>query len=258
MPTSNILIERLILIVLGLQISICSSGFSQSFKSSNFIFRLGVDTVAYERYRKTHQKIEGDILYVSPRATIVHYVANLDQRGFVRKYVYRSRYVAMAETDVAVLERVAEIQDTLVTQEFFMNGSRDTMGMSGEFSVPLGSVPLQDFSVAMYEQLIDQARAAGKDSIAFYLFTNGPLTSYIKKIGNYRYKSTYFFLSSPVFLETDVDGHVIRYDATATTVKFIADRSSHLDIPALASRFAAVGTDRICNSVQNQRLKDPT
>jgi len=76
---------------------------------------------------------------------------------------------------------------------------KNTM-MSGEFTVMSGSVPLQDFNLAMYEQLIMQARAIGKDSVPFNLFTNGPLKSFIKKVENNRYKSTYFFVSTPVFL----------------------------------------------------------
>src|SRR5512141_1368486 len=50
--------------------------------SGAFVSTLGVDTAAVERYTRTRDKLEGDILLRYPRVRIIHYVADLEGRRF--------------------------------------------------------------------------------------------------------------------------------------------------------------------------------
>ena len=59
-----------------------------------FISRLGIDTVAVERFTRTSASIEGDIVAGFPRATITHYAAMLGPNGTIVKFDLAIRPVA--------------------------------------------------------------------------------------------------------------------------------------------------------------------
>jgi hypothetical protein len=60
--------------------------------NAGFITRLGSDTIAVERFTRTSNKLEGDLLVRSPRTRVAHYVATLGPDGTVTRFELSSRF----------------------------------------------------------------------------------------------------------------------------------------------------------------------
>src|SRR5216117_2456430 len=57
---------------------------AQAPASAYIVTRLGVDTVAIERYTRSKDKLEGDLVVRYPRVRTYHYVADLGSRGEIK------------------------------------------------------------------------------------------------------------------------------------------------------------------------------
>ncbi len=203
--------------------------------TNSYIFRLGNDTVALEQYTRGKDMVEGNILSLYPRLMVTHFKATLGTDGTINKLESGNYYPSFGQAPVPGMDRLCIINDTLATQEFKRNGKTDTL-FSGTFKVKPGAVPSLDYDVAMFEQMLLQAAATGKDSVAYQRYTNGPMNSYIKKIKENEYESKVFFF--PILIKTDDKNKIISLDATGTTVKTIATPASAFDFNKLMSVYA--------------------
>ena len=48
------------------------------------VTRLGTDTVAIERYTRSSNKLEGDLVLRNPRVRTIHYIADLGSQGEIK------------------------------------------------------------------------------------------------------------------------------------------------------------------------------
>jgi hypothetical protein len=55
------------------------------------VTRLGVDTVAIERYTRTNDRLEGDLVLRHPRVRTIHYVADLSPQGQITTLTTNTR-----------------------------------------------------------------------------------------------------------------------------------------------------------------------
>jgi hypothetical protein len=76
-----------------------------------FIVRLGVDTVAVERFSRTPTQLEGDVVSRSPRTAIVHYVATLAPSGRITRYEASTHAGGQGLAGPAMMSTVAQCQD---------------------------------------------------------------------------------------------------------------------------------------------------
>jgi Protein of unknown function (DUF2911) len=200
-----------------------------------YVFCLGKDTVAYEQYTRNKELIEGQILSLYPRLTINQFRLFLGADGTIKQFESASSYFTGGKMSTPFMQKNGSIEDTIVTQQAFRNGKVDSF-FSGKFSVIRGSVPVLDNNdVAMFEQMLIYATLTGKDSIPLNRFTNGPGKSYIKKINKELYESKVFFF--PVYIKLK-DGQISSVDATSSTIKTIAKRTSAIDFEKLKNTFA--------------------
>jgi hypothetical protein len=210
-----------------------------------FYTLLGKDTIQVERYTRSGDKLEGDVLRRSPRVQVTHYVADLSSSGFKGISVTTRRY----GTDPSVppvLSLVALFADSAANLEVLRNGRRDTT-LSGTRpfngrAVP--SVPGSPPSVGLYEQILSVQTPAKGDSVVLALGVMAqPTTLTISR----RSKDSVTFNSSffPGWIEVatiDANGKIQSLDASATTVKTIAHRATGLDLDAVAKGWAAYET----------------
>ena len=201
--------------------------------TSSFIFKLGSDTIAFEQYTRTTNSVEGRILTLTPRGTVTRFKFEIANGKTITNFTSFNYSVLTPERISS--ERTVNIRDTLIDQQFKRAGKIDSL-FSGSYAALPGAIPHLDYDAFIYEQMLMQLSASGKDSLPLSRLTNTAMGSYIKKNTANVFESKYFFF--PVIAKTDQAGKVITVDATASTIKTIGQRIPNFDFDATVSRYA--------------------
>lgn len=213
------------------------------------VTRLGVDTVAIERYMRSSDKLEGDLVLRYPRVRTIHYVADLGPRGEIKSMTAVARRPNTDPTAAPATRIVMQFGDTLAVISVERNGTADTTA-GGRKTFRGGVAPMlgvEPTSYGVYEQLLSSARL-GRDSAAFALIAPGagPTPSIIlRRRGpdSVAFTST-FFPGWTEVAQVDSRGRINGVDATATTIKTIAQRVPNLDVDNLVKSWAATEAAR--------------
>jgi hypothetical protein len=220
---------------------------AQAPTSGTFITMLGSDTLQIERYTRTGDKLEGDVLRRNPRVTVMHYVADMSNGTFKGISVSSRRYGA-DPTAPAALSLVSIFGDSSARLDVMRNGRPDT-AVSGTRSYkdhrrPVPTLPGSPASVALYEQILSLVPAARRDSATFAMaVATEPTTITVARRG----RDTASFTSSffPGWTEVavvDANGRIQSLDAGLTTVKTFARRSADIAFDAAAKAWTAYET----------------
>jgi hypothetical protein len=200
-----------------------------------FIVRLGVDTVAVERFTRTNDRLEGDIVVRTPNTRIAHYVVTLGPGGQPTRAEYNLRRpdgspVANAprfmtltfatDTVVSVVMR-----DTAITRRIAARNAFPSLGNS----------------FALVELGLRSLVASGRDSGDIVMVAPGAQNPNVFPTRLLRPDSARitWFGGSPQYVRMDRAGRILALDATPTTLKVRVDRLPNADIAAIASAFAA-------------------
>jgi len=213
------------------------------------VTRLGVDTVAIERYTRSNSKLEGDLVLRYPRVRTIHYVADLGPRGEIKSTIATVRRAGADPTSPPVTRIAMQFADTTAVIGVQRNGTADTAA-SGKKTYHGGVAPMlgvEPTSYGIYEQLLSSAKL-GRDSAAFALIAAGPGPTpsiILRRRGadSVAFRSTFF----PGWIEVarvDSRGQINGVDATATTIKTVAQRVPTLDVDNLVKAWAAIETAR--------------
>ena len=212
--------------------------------SGAFVSTLGKDTIQIERYTRTGDRLEGDILRRAPRLQIVHYVADLATNRVKGISVSTRRYGTDAATP-PTFSMVALLADSTANLEVQRNGRPDTVNTGTlTFKGPVvPAIPGLPPSLAMYEQTMMFNPVNGRDSTHVNIVTVGfgknPTMTMVR-----RSRDTVAFVSSfsPGWTEiatVDVNGKIQSLDGAATTVKAVTRRAPTLDFDAIAKAWGA-------------------
>ncbi|MFL5638481.1 MAG: DUF2911 domain-containing protein [Gemmatimonadaceae bacterium] len=223
---------------------------AQASATSYVVTRLGVDTVAIERYTRSKDKLEGDQVLRYPRVRTIHYVADLGTRGEIKTFTTVTRRANAEPGAPPVMETVTRFGDTLAVIEVRRNGQPDT-AVSGRKAYHGGVAPqlgIAPASYGVYEQLLASANLKG-DSIAYALISPGGAQTpsiILRRRGadSVAFAST-FFPNWTEVARVDSRGRIIGVDASATTVKTVAQAATNLQfdnvVKAWATQEAARG-----------------
>ncbi len=217
--------------------------------TGGFVTTLGVDTISAERYTRTGDKLEGDVVLRYPRLRVVHYVADL-AAGKFKGISVTTRRPHLDPAAPAVFSMVTLIADSTATVEIQRNGRPDTTN-SGKRSFKGKGVPqfqIAPSSIGLYEQLLATNPPVGRDTMILSTIGAGagqPGTIALLR----RARDTVAFVSSfnPGWVEVatvDPSGRIVSVDATATTVKAITRRANDLPFDALVKGWAALEATR--------------
>jgi len=217
--------------------------------SGTFVSTLGVDTISVERYTRSGDKLEGDILYRVPNVRVVHYVADLSD-GRIKGMSVATRRVGSDPAAPPMFSMVALVGDTTATVEVQRSGRPDTVATGkrtfrGRASP---SVPGLPAAYGLYEQILAYNPPPGRDSLTLAMIGAGAGPNASLSLLR-RNRDTVVFVSSlaPGWVElvsVDAGGRITGVDATATTVKTITRRVASLDFDALTKSWAAIETAR--------------
>lgn len=212
--------------------------------TGTFVSTLGNDTVSVERYTRSGNKLEGDILRRSPRVSVVHYVADLSNGRFKGMSVATRRVGADPATPPG-FSMVSLFADSTATVEVQRNGKPDTTGTGRRvYAGRVGpSIPGTPPSIGLYEQYLAFNPPVGKDSVVVALIGAAPgpnptITLLRRGRDSVAFTSSFF----PGWTEVaavDPSGRIQMLDASATTVKVITRRAAKVDFDAITKSWAA-------------------
>jgi hypothetical protein len=200
-----------------------------------FVVRLGADTVAVERYTRTANRVEGDIVNRSPSVRVTHYVADLDASGRPTRIEYASR---LPNGDPLPPNRVKSVVLTFRNDSIFREIAFPDSVSKGAVAAPLGTVLNLANSYAMYEMALAPMRAASQSSGALSLYGGGGAPPSALKVSLAGNQATIDYFGDPIVITTDAAGRILAVDGSRSTNKVMAERIATADIAALASAFA--------------------
>lgn len=202
-------------------------------ESGAFLVRMGTDTLAVERYTRTADRLEGELVNRSPRTSMRRYTAQLRPDG------------SISAIDIRILTPDGATETNRVTVDFGADSARwavfqrDTMRQSGALATPVPGIPIVGNAYALYEQALRYARAKGERA-AMVLVPPG---------GNQTYDLTVRWTGPETAEVTniaglsrarvDAAGNLLSWDGGESTVKVLVDRLASADVRALAAAFAA-------------------
>ncbi|HEX5724342.1 MAG TPA: DUF2911 domain-containing protein [Longimicrobiaceae bacterium] len=209
---------------------------AQEPETGAFVVTIGRDTLAVERYTRTADRLQGEVIGRAPRATSSTYDAVLRPDGSIARIEITTRQLnapAGAPANRSTVEFGAD-SATVVLQ-------RGDSVRTQRVPTPHGaSIPLVGNSYAVYEQAIMHfRRAAAADSLKMSMVAPGNARSYdltLRRVG-----ADSLTLSNIAGLQrvhADARGRLLGLDGLQSTQKFIVQRLPTLDLTALGAEFA--------------------
>jgi hypothetical protein len=218
---------------------------AQSPSPAYIVTRLGVDTVAIERYTRSNGKLEGDLVLRYPRTRTFHYVAELGSRGEVKSLTATIQRPGADPAAPPIMQSVARFSDSVAVIEVKRNGAADTSltgrkVFHGAVQPTLGAVPP---AYGLYEQTLSTANV-GRDSVVYALVGpgGGPVPAIILRrrgADSVAFTST-FFPNWTEVARVDSRGRILGLNSTATTVKTMAERVPSIDFDNVVKAWAAI------------------
>jgi hypothetical protein len=208
-----------------------------------FVSTLGRDTIQIERYTRSGDKLEGDIVRRAPRVQIVHYVADLGT-GRVKGISVSTRRYGADPATAPVFSMVALMADSTASVEVQRGGRPDTVnsGTRPFKGRAIPAVPGIPPSLGMYEQALILNPPA-RDTVVVNLVGAGLGPNPTLKLFR-RSRDTVVFTSSfsPGWNElvvVDATGRIQSLDGSATTVKAVTRRIPSLDFDGIVKAWGA-------------------
>ena len=217
---------------------------AQAPATAYIVTRLGVDTVAIERYTRSPSKLEGDVVVRNPRVQTYHYVADLGARGQLKSFHLIARRADAEASAPPRLQIVDTFEDSVAVVEVTRAGARDTTlsGRKPYHGRAAVAFPNEPPAYGIYEQILANSALKG-DSVSYALIGpgGGDIPAIILRrrgTDSVAFRSTFF----PNWIEVarvDSRGRILGVNSTATTVKTIAETSPGLDYDRVVSGWTA-------------------
>jgi hypothetical protein len=200
-----------------------------------FIVRLGADTVAVERFTRTADRLEGDMIIRTPNTRIGHYVVMLGPGGQPTRAEYTLRRPDGSPVPNALRSATLIFSpDTVIS--VVMRDTAVTRRIAAR-----NAFPTLITSFAMVELGLRNLVASGRDSADISMIGFGTPSASVFPTRILRPDSARitWFGGSPQYVRMDRAGRILALDASPTTFKVKVDRLPNADIAAVANAFAA-------------------
>lgn len=213
---------------------------AQAQSEAAFVTRLGRDTIAVERFTRTADRIEGELVAFAPATRVIRYVMNLTRAGTI---VSGEVQVIPGEGAPGATPTAAitfSRRDTVITSLVQRGQRTDTLRVT----VRPGTVPMVSPSVMPYEQMVMQAMRQGGDSVGVDLYSLGGRASAPNRVARRTADSVAVdYFGADHYLAVAADGRLLGLNGSRTTNKMMVERvEGPVDIRALAA--AGVARER--------------
>ena len=223
----------------GIALLLATSGSlaAQKPEEGAWIVRLGRDTVAVERYKRTGDAISLEQVLHTPQTSLRHTHLEWTTDGRLSNAMLMLHRIGAA-VDAPLLGSttltVAGDSGTIVVKR------GDSTLAPRQIAVKSDAIPSIQFSYLPYEMAAIRLRASKKDSIEVQLLGLGPqppIVTTVKRIGKDSVTFTNQFISYRA--KVDKDGRLWGMHAPGSTFQVKVERLPAVDINAIASAWAA-------------------
>lgn len=199
--------------------------------SGGYIVRLGVDTIAAERFQRTGRRLTGDVVVRTPSTRLVRYVATLAPDARITRL------------DATVSRPAVPVPDRAIILVFQGDSAVQTI-VAGDSTVvrrvaaPAGTLPTTGYSYAILGLAVRRLLASGRDSIGLPILPIG---------GSRASVTTFRRLGADSVLMVDEDGEtriaiapdggIVGAAAPTSTFKASVARVPTVDVVALTRAF---------------------
>ena len=196
-----------------------------------FVVTLGNDTIVVERYTRTGNQIEGDMLLRNSGAVVLrHYAGTLNASGGMARFEMTNRPLGNGQARGA--QFAAAFGDTTV-----VDITRDTAKSTVKVATAGGALPFINFSYAMYELYGRRATATHADTIITLPLGATQPTKLVVGHPGPDALTVSFLNDPPTRFHVDANGRILSLDGSATTQKVVGTRVAALDFAALSTTF---------------------
>lgn len=219
---------------------------SQPVVTGGFVAMLGNDTVTVERYIRTNNYVEGDVVTRAPAARITHYRATLGPQGQITSFTSAQRAPSADPASPPILQVTTSFGDTLALVEVVRAGKRDSVnstrkGFRSPVSVAMPTIPAP---LGLYEALFAANPGKGSDSLGISLVSAGRSPNNTLWIWRRHGADSVLVRNtwSPDWYERlslDNRGRITGGDWRATTVKVLINRVDNVQFDVIAKGWAA-------------------
>ncbi|HSU15101.1 DUF2911 domain-containing protein [Longimicrobium sp.] len=200
-------------------------------ETAAFVVTLGSDTLAVEKYTRTGDRLEGQMVSRSPRTTVRSYTAVLNPDGSVQRMEMTSSQPGSGQPAVTAAAQ-------FTADSAFTRVQRGDSVYSFRIAAPR-AVPLVNLSHVFYEQAMMQARAMRRDTVTLALVPIGANQSYPMLVSAVGADSMRLANVAGVQrVATDARGRLLGLNGIESTAKFIVHRVPDVDVDAFATEFA--------------------
>lgn len=204
-------------------------------QSGGFVTRLGTDTLAVERYVRSGNRIEGDLLVTTPRTRATHYVITLEPNGLLRHLEMTAKALVDGPGGLPPGKLVIDAAPGGMVEVLTRNGKTDTIRVA----TPQG-LPFIFYSWAAYELATTYAARAQADSVPIAFVASGspnPIaTAVVRRAAD---SVSVDFFGTLLYFRVDRSGQVLGVNGARTTAKVIGTRVKTVDVAAVGETFAA-------------------
>ncbi len=202
-----------------------------------FVVRMGTDTLAVERYTRTSNRLEGELVVRSPQTATRRYTADLRPDGSVERLAVELHSIGMTPTPPPYRFAIDFGTDSATVQQ--IRGPQGDSIQTWRVATPAAAIPMLRFSYALQEQALMHARASGMTSGTIVLLPVGSRqtdSATVRPLGGDSVALALF--EGPARARIDARGRLLGFDASESTLKVTAERVASADVAALAADFA--------------------
>jgi len=200
-------------------------------QSGAFVTRIGRDTLAVERYQRTANRLDGELVIRAPRTQHRIYAATLGPNGTVQRFDLTIHNLS----GDGPAEQKSSIQfqgDSAFVEQ--------ADGKTQRVAIPAGGAPFLLNVYGLVEYLTSRARAAGGDeyqTTGVYPNANAPTAVVLKRVGP---DSMTILMGQvgPLRLRVDQSGQLLGASGVGSTMQVTVERVASLDIAAMGPAFA--------------------
>lgn len=200
-----------------------------------FVVTLGRDTVAAEQYTRRGNVVEGDVMTRQPDVRLTHYVVTLDERGRPTSAETRTRAADGTPVPRMALGAAGTFRHDSVSYDITFADSV----AHRRLAAPAGTLPVVNYSYALYEIATRRLRAAHASADTVRLISPGARQVAALPISVAGDSARLDYFGDPVVMRLDRDGRILAVDGTRTTNKVTVARVPSVDVAALTRTFAA-------------------
>src|SRR5688572_6790036 len=207
--------------------------------SGAFVVRIGTDTLSLEKYTRTATQLRGEYVIRSPRSVHRIYINDLNPDGTIRRSELITHNIGGGPGPMETRISVEFVGDSAIVVS-----PRGDSTVTQKVAVPRGTYPFTLHVYGLLEYIARQARATGKDSVAFTALASSDRTSggYVKKRGGDTLMLTFtqgqLAGLGPFTFRLDQQGRLVWLTGKGSTVQVDVERVASVPMAQAGPMFA--------------------